>query len=151
MVRERAISGSVTLETEISDDLHALHADERKLKQILVNLLSNAVKFTKPGGIVTLRTWCNVRSGYLFQIQDTGIGMVQEDIPNALAPFGQIDSALNRQYEGTGLGLPLSKKLTELHGGTLDLQSEPGVGTTVTLRPALADRLSATFESIRAS
>ncbi len=158
MVRERATSGDVTLETEIPDGLQALHADERKLKQILVNLLSNAVKFTKPGGVVTLRTWCNVRSGFLFQVEDTGIGMAQEDIPKALAQFGQIDSALNRQYEGTGLGLPLSKTLTELHGGTLDLQSEPGVGTTVTLRlpaarlrPTPADRLSATAESARAS
>ncbi len=158
MVRERATSGDVTLETEIPDDLHALHADERKLKQILVNLLSNAVKFTKPGGVVTLRTWCNVRSGYLFQVEDTGIGMAQEDIPRALAQFGQIDSALNRQYEGTGLGLPLSKTLTELHGGTLDLQSEPGVGTIVTLRlpaarlrPTPAGRLSATAEATRAS
>ena len=158
MVRERATSGGVTLETEFPDGLHALHADERKLKQILVNLLSNAVKFTKPGGVVTLRTWCNVRSGYLFQIQDTGIGMEQQDIPKALAQFGQIDSALNRQYEGTGLGLPLSKMLTELYGGSLDLQSEPGVGTTVTLRlpaarlrPAPAGRLSATIEATRAS
>ena len=158
MVRERAISGDVTLETEIPDGLHALHADERKLKQILVNLLSNAVKFTKPGGVVTLRTWCNVRSGYLFQVEDTGIGMAQEDIPRALAQFGQIDSALNRQYEGTGLGLPLSKTLTELHGGTLDLQSEPGVGTIVTLRlpaarlrPTPAGRLSAAAESTRVS
>ncbi len=158
MVRERATSGGVTLETEIPDGLQALHADERKLKQILVNLLSNAVKFTKPGGLVTLRTWCNVKSGYLFQIQDTGIGMAQEDIPKALAQFGQIDSALNRQYEGTGLGLPLSKTLAELHGGTLDLQSEPGVGTTVTLRlpaarlrPRPVDRLSAAAGSARAS
>jgi signal transduction histidine kinase len=150
MVHERAISGGVTLETDIPDGLPALHADERKLKQILVNLLSNAVKFTRPGGVVTLRTWCTANSGYLFQVQDTGIGMAQAEISKALAPFGQVDSALNRQYEGTGLGLPLSKALTELHGGTLDLQSEPGVGTTVTLRlPAArlrlgpADRLSA--------
>jgi signal transduction histidine kinase len=158
MVHERATSGGVTLETEIPDALPALHADERKLKQILVTLLSNAVKFTRPGGVVTLRTWYNAKSGYLFQVQDTGIGMAQEDIPKALSPFGQVDSALNRQYEGTGLGLPLSKTLTELHGGTLDLQSEPGVGTTVTLRlpaarlcPAPFDRLSATAEPARAS
>lgn len=159
MVHERAISGGVTLETDIPDGLPALHADERKLKQILVNLLSNAVKFTRAGGVVTLRTWCTANSGYLFQVQDTGIGMAQAEISKALAPFGQVDSALNRQYEGTGLGLPLSKALTELHGGTLDLQSEPGVGTTVTLRlPAArlrlgpADRLSAaTAEQARAS
>ncbi len=158
MVRERAISSSVTLETEIPDGLQALHADERKLKQILVNLLSNAVKFTKPGGVVTLRTWCDLRSGYLFQIQDTGIGIAQEDIPKALSPFGQVDGALNRQYEGTGLGLLLSKTLAELHGGILDLQSELGVGTVVTLRlpaarlrPAPLDRLAAAAGSARAS
>ena len=158
MVHERATSGGITLETEIPDGLPALYADARKLKQILVNLLSNAVKFTKPGGVVTLRTWCDARGGYLFQVQDTGIGMAQEDIPKALSPFGQVDSALNRQYEGTGLGLPLSKTLAELHGGTLDLQSEPGVGTTVTLRlpaarlrPTPAGRLSAAAKSIRAS
>ena len=134
MVQERATSGGVTLETEITVDLPRLYADERKLKQILVNLLSNAVKFTKPGGSVTLGTWCNENSGFMFQVRDTGIGMAQADIPKALSQFGQVDSALNREYAGTGLGLPLSKALTELHGGALDLQSELGVGTTVTLR-----------------
>jgi len=146
MVQERAASGGVALETKVPDGLPALYADERKLKQILVNLLSNAVKFTKPGGVVTLRTWCDVHSGYLFQIQDTGIGMAQEDVPKALSPFGQVDSALNRQYQGTGLGLPLSKTLAELHGGILDLQSEPGVGTTVTLRLPAARLRSAPLD-----
>jgi signal transduction histidine kinase len=158
MMHERAASAGLTLETEISDHLPALRADERKLKQVLVNLLSNAVKFTKPGGFVTLTAWCDERSGFVLQVQDSGIGMAQQDVPKALTQFGQIDSALNRQYEGTGLGLPLSKTLTELHGGTLDLQSEPGVGTTVTLRlpaarlrPAPAGRLSAAAGSPRAS
>jgi signal transduction histidine kinase len=73
-------------------------------------------------------------SGYVFQIVDTGIGIAPEDIPKALLRFGQIDGDLNRQYEGTGLGLPLTKALVELHGGTLDLQSEVSVGTTVTVR-----------------
>ena len=70
----------------------------------------------------------------MFQIIDTGIGLAPEDIPKALSRFGQVDGDLNRQYQGTGLGLPLTKALIELHGGTLDLQSQVGVGTTVTVR-----------------
>ncbi len=70
----------------------------------------------------------------MFQIVDTGIGIAPEDIPKALSRFGQVDGDLNRQYEGTGLGLPLTKALIELHGGTLDLQSKVSVGTTVTVR-----------------
>ena len=109
-------------------------ADARKLKQILVNLLANAVKFTDAGGEVTLRAWCRTDSGYVFQITDTGIGIAPKDVPKALSRFGQIDADLNRQYEGTGLGLPLTKALVEQHGGTLDIQSEVSAGTTVTVR-----------------
>ncbi len=134
LVGHRAEQGGVKLEIELADRLPALRADERKLKQILVNLLSNAVKFTDTGGEVTLRAWCRMDSGYVFQIVDTGIGIAPEDIPKALARFGQVDGDLDRQYEGTGLGLPLTKALVELHGGVLDLQSQVGVGTTVTVR-----------------
>ncbi len=134
MVKRRAEKGGVELETEVPDDLPPLRADSRKLKQILVNLLSNGVKFTDTGGRVTLRAWCRPDSGHVFQIVDTGIGISLQDIPKALSPFQQIDSELNRKYEGTGLGLPLTKALVELHGGTLDLQSQVGIGTTVTVR-----------------
>ncbi len=134
LVGHRAEQGGIKLEFELPDQLPALRADERKLKQILVNLLSNAVKFTDSGGAVTLRAWCRVDSGHVFQIVDTGMGIAPEDIPKALTRFGQVDGDLNRQYEGTGLGLPLTKALVELHGGALDLQSEIGVGTTVTVR-----------------
>ncbi len=91
-------------------------------------------KFTSAGGKITIKLWSRTNDGYVFQIADTGIGIALEDIPKALAPFQQIDSDLNRKYEGTGLGLPLTKSLVELHGGSLDLQSEVGVGTTVTVR-----------------
>ena len=134
LVGERAEQGGIKLELDLPDQLPALRADERKLKQILVNLLSNAIKFTDAGGAVTLRAWCRMDSGYVFQIADTGIGIAPEDIPKALSHFGQVDGDLNRQYEGTGLGLPLTKALVEQHGGVLDLQSEVGVGTTVTVR-----------------
>ncbi len=134
LVQERAENGGVKLKTDIADGLLALHADKRKLKQILVNLLSNAIKFTPAGGEVTLKAWSRPDSGYVFQVIYTGIGIALADIPTALPQFGQVDADLNRQYEGTGLGLPLTKSLVEMHGGSLDLQSEVGVGTTVTVR-----------------
>ncbi len=134
LVRDRAQKSGVDLVIDVSDDLPILRVDLRKLKQILVNLLSNAIKFTDTSGKVTLRAWCRADSGHVFQIIDTGIGIALGDIPKALSPFQQIDSELNRKYEGTGLGLPLTKNLVEMHGGSLDLQSELGVGTTVTIR-----------------
>ena len=118
----------------------------RKLKQILVNILSNAIKFTDDGGRVTFKIWCSADSGYVFQISDTGIGIAAEDIPKALAPFRQVDGGLSRSHEGTGLGLPLAKSLVEMHGGTLDLQSEIGVGTTVTVRLP-AERIVASLDN----
>ncbi len=134
LVRERARNGGVRLVTKIPEELPALRFDERKLKQILINLLSNAVKFTPAGGTVTIKAWCKADAGYVFQITDTGIGIALEDIPKALTSFGQIDSKLARKYDGTGLGLPLTKSLVEMSSGSMDLQSEVGVGTTVTVR-----------------
>ncbi len=134
LVRQRAMDGRVELELNIRRELPLLHADERKFKQILVNLLTNAIKFTDPGGVVTFKAWYRAESGFVFQVIDTGMGIAPEDIPKALSQFGQVDNALSRQYEGTGLGLPLSKSLVELHGGSFDLQSKVGVGTTITMR-----------------
>jgi len=134
LVEQRALQSGIKIGLELADQLPALRADERKLKQILVNLLANAVKFIEFGGEVMLRVWCRKDSGYVFQIADTGIGIASEDIPKALSQFGQVDGNLDRQYDGTGLGLSLTKALVELHGGTLDLQSQVGVGTTVTVR-----------------
>jgi PAS domain S-box-containing protein len=142
MVQGRATEHGITLVQEIAKDLPPLRADIRKLKQILVNLLSNGIKFTNSGGRVTLKAWCDKTVGHVIQIIDTGIGIAPEDIATALAPFQQIDSKLSRKYEGTGLGLPLTKAIAEMHGGTLDLQSEVGVGTTVTVRFP-ADRIVA--------
>ncbi len=134
LVTGRAQDGNIELATKLADDAPMLRADKLKLKQILINLLSNAIKFTDPGGKITLKAWCSMNSGYVFQVVDTGIGIALEDIPKALMPFQQIDNRLNRKYQGTGLGLPLSKSLIEMHGGSLDLQSQVGVGTTVTVR-----------------
>ncbi len=130
----QAARGRVALKTEIPADLAPLRADRRILRQILDNLISNAVKFTAPGGTVTVSAWAGGDDGYALQVADSGIGMAPEDIPVALAPFGQVESGVRRHHEGRGLGLPLAKALVELHAGSFDLQSEPGVGTTVTLR-----------------
>lgn len=134
LVNHRAKTKGVALTLKIPIELPTLYADNRKLKQILVNLLANAIKFTESGGTVTLSVWREPDEGCIFQICDTGIGMATEDIPKALSRFGQIDSDLNRKYEGTGLGLPLTKEFVELHGGVLELQSERGIGTTATVR-----------------
>ena len=134
LVKGRAHKAGVVLETDLAEQLPMLRADERKLKQILVNLLSNAIKFTDVGGRVFLKISLPNDGGHVFQVIDTGIGIASEDIPTALSRFGQVDGSLARKYEGTGLGLPLTKLLVELHGGTLNLQSEVGVGTTVTVR-----------------
>ncbi len=133
MVRQRAERSRLQLVVDIPKNPPLLRADPRKVKQILVNLLSNAVKFT-PAGKITVKAWWRADGGYVFQVVDTGIGIALEDIPKALSQFGQVDGKLNRRYHGTGLGLPLSKTLVEMHGGSLDLQSEVGVGTTVTVR-----------------
>jgi signal transduction histidine kinase len=111
-----------------------LWVDERKLKQILINLLSNAVKFTPEGGRVTLAVRIDEAGGFLAEIADTGIGIAAEDMWKAMAPFRQVDSKISRSYEGTGLGLPLTKALVELHGGTLAIDSAVGKGTTVAVR-----------------
>ena len=135
MVGERAENRNVALAVDIDEaSLPLLYADKTRIKQAMLNLLSNAVKFTEVGGTVTTRVRYTSESGFVLQVTDTGIGMTPEDIPLALARFHQVESALNRKYQGTGLGLPLSKALVEQHGGSLDLQSELDVGTTATVR-----------------
>ncbi|MPY68899.1 MAG: hypothetical protein GEU92_02310 [Alphaproteobacteria bacterium] len=132
MVRRQAETARIALAIDIPPDMPRIRADERRLRQVLLNLLSNAVKFTPEDGamrVVAYRT----AMGVAVSVTDTGIGIASEDIPKALERFGQVDDTLGRRYEGTGLGLPLSKSLMELHGGTLELESTLGVGTTVTI------------------
>jgi PAS domain S-box-containing protein len=132
MVRKRAESADIALNAEVPPNLPLLHADDRRIKQILLNLLSNAVKFTDAGGRVDLT--CHIaKDGRLaVRVSDTGIGMTAEDLGKAMEPFGQVDSRLARRYEGTGLGLPLTKALVEHHGGQLVAESTPGQGTVIT-------------------
>jgi len=125
---------SLNLEVNLSKNLPPMRADPTKLKQILANLLSNATKFTEAGGTVGLDAQFEPAHGHVIQVHDTGIGMAPEAIPSATNPFSQVDGSKNRKFEGAGLGLPLAKQFTELHGGSLKIQSTPGNGTSVTLR-----------------
>jgi signal transduction histidine kinase len=132
MIQSQAQKADIALSTDIADGLPALKADKRRIKQVLVNLLSNAVKFTPSGGRVNISVQLT-GVGLALAVADSGIGIAPQDIPKALEVFGQVDSSLARKYEGTGLGLPLSKQLMELHGGSLSLESQVNVGTTVTV------------------
>jgi PAS domain S-box-containing protein len=134
LVGERATAGGLTLSTQIEIGLPRLVADETRLKQILLNLLGNAVKFTEPGGIVVLAVRRAADGGVEFDVADTGLGMTPAEIEIATEPFGQVDGGLARQREGTGLGLPLARRLTELHGGSFIIDSEKGQGTKVIVR-----------------
>src|SRR5882724_9379244 len=133
MVALRAAEVGIDLRSMIAPGLPPVRADERRLRQILLNLLSNAVKFTPKGGAITLAAERRGRD-VAITVTDTGIGMAPEHIGIALARFGQVDNRLARRYEGTGLGLPLVKRLVELHGGTLAIASTLGRGTTVTIQ-----------------
>jgi len=111
-----------------------LMADERFVKQMLINLMSNAVKFTNDGGWVRISTQTSSDGHLEVCVSDNGIGIAEKDIPVVLSTFGQVESAETRTNHGTGLGLPLTQRLIELHGGELRLESELGIGTTIALR-----------------
>lgn len=139
-VQQQAYKKRIQLLDCIFPNLPDLVIDERRVRQILINLLTNAVKFTPEGGRVSLTVTPEVRqigdetqSMVRFTIRDTGIGIAPDDQHKLFQPFIQIDSALNRQYQGTGLGLTLVKQITELHGGQVGLTSEVGVGSRFTI------------------
>ncbi len=131
--REKQISLNLDILANLSEN-DAFYADPQRVRQILLNLLSNAVKFTPAGGNVTLRIRI-VPQGVMFQVQDTGIGIAPEQQPLIFQKFQQLDSSYQRHYEGTGLGLALTKQLVELHGGKIEFASQVNVGSifTVTL------------------
>src|SRR5262249_17956481 len=107
-------------------------ADERRLKQIVLNLVSNAIKFTPSGGTVTVSlAGGGAQGGLMIAVSDTGIGIAAEDLPRVMEAFRQIDHGLNRRQNGTGLGLPLTRHLVQLHGGELTIESTPNLGTVV--------------------
>jgi PAS domain S-box-containing protein len=146
LLQPRLQSAELTLVQSLPDSLPGLRGDRQRLRQILLNLLSNAVKFTGPGGTVTLSAQVEA-GGLVIRVADTGVGMSQSDLQKAMLPFTQIDSGLHRKYAGTGLGLPLTKSMVEMHGGSMVLDSTPGVGTVVTVRFPPERTFAATAQS----
>ena len=147
IVAGQAHERKIDVYTDLPEKMPKIYADRVRLMQILLNLVSNAIKFTNEGGQVTIRARAEAAKNnihyFTFEVQDTGIGMSEADVRKAFTLFNQLDSGLNRKYDGAGLGLPLTKRLVELHHGKIKIDSIEGVGTTVTVRltsdPALLD------------
>jgi signal transduction histidine kinase len=132
LIRERAQRHSIQLGLDVDSRLNEMEADERKVKQILLNLLSNAVKFTPDGGRVDVIAKMDTTK-VAIAVKDTGIGIAPEDHAAVFEEFKQVGRDYTRKAEGTGLGLALTKRFVELHGGEISLASAPGKGSTFTI------------------
>jgi signal transduction histidine kinase len=133
LVSTRLTKGGLSDSVNLPPDLPPLRADERKTMQVLLNLLTNAVKFTPSGGHIEIAARYAPATGLTLTVSDTGIGIAPADLGRIITPFEQVDSSFSRSHQGTGLGLPLVKAIIELHGGSLALNSEVGVGTTASV------------------
>lgn len=131
-MREKISEKHIVLLDKI-ENKPVIRAEEPSLKQVIRNILSNAIQFTPEGGRITLFTNYDHDGSYRISIADTGIGLSAKEIEKALSPFGQIDNALDRSGTGTGLGLPLSNAIIKIHGGDIEILSEKGIGTTVSI------------------
>ncbi|MEM1102471.1 MAG: HAMP domain-containing sensor histidine kinase [Pseudomonadota bacterium] len=132
LVGPKAKEKGVAVRAKAASGLPTMMADAAKLKQAVVKLLNNAIKFTDTGGSILIAAAADARS-VTIRVRDNGIGMRSDQIATALRPFSQIQSDLSRRFDGSGLGLPIAKALAELHGGTLKIASQEGVGTEVRL------------------
>lgn len=132
MMASRAFSAGLKIVEEIDQNLPPLYADPRLIRQVLINLVGNAVKYSNEGGIITIKSYMTKYNTLHIVVSDQGIGIPKDRISEALEPFGQVSKPSDSRG-GTGLGLPLAKAMTELHGGSLSLESEYGKGTTVTV------------------
>lgn len=133
-ISNAAETAGVRIEIRLPPGLPAFRADERMLKQMLMNLLSNAIKFTPEGKRIRISAAPEGDDRIRIAVTDTGIGIPEEDLPRVLEPFVQVSTPVQKRAEGTGLGLPLTKSLVELHGGTLQMWSRPGRGTRAVIR-----------------
>jgi len=134
LVEVRAVEHRVTIDCIHAGPRVHLHADQRALKQVALNLLTNAVKFNKAGGRVTVHTRVDRDGSFILAVADTGIGISAEARLRIFAPFQQADPTVSRRFEGTGLGLWICKALVEMHDGSIEVESEEQIGTTVTTR-----------------
>jgi CheY-like chemotaxis protein/anti-sigma regulatory factor (Ser/Thr protein kinase) len=129
-IKQAALKKQINIVSSFNQDVTTIQADQRRLKQVLVNLLSNAVKFTPEGGQIGLEFEVDPgQEAVHFTVWDTGIGISAEDLGHLFQPFVQVDSSLSRQFEGTGLGLSLVSRLTQMHGGGIAIESEVGKGS----------------------
>ena len=131
LMSDNAAQRDITLTCTCPAKLPLLRADRSMVTRIIMNLVSNAVKFTEPGGHVDVVAAHETGGDLILAVSDDGVGISERELELVMQPFVQADSSLSRKHEGTGLGLPLTKKMVELHGGRLELESAPGVGTTV--------------------
>jgi signal transduction histidine kinase len=129
-VRVQAEKKSIDLQAEVPPVRPLVHGDALRLRQVMINLLSNAVKFTEKGS-VRVSLACDADGAFGITVSDSGIGMSPEEIATALEPFGQVENAITKKYEGSGLGLPLARRFVELHGGNIVITSAKGIGTQV--------------------
>jgi signal transduction histidine kinase len=130
-IRAQADLRHISIDVRLPDTPIRMFADRTRMLQVLINLLSNAVKFTHEDGQIVVSATVNPGGDVVLSVIDSGIGMTETEVQIALEPFGQVDSALSRSYQGTGLGLPLAVRLMELHGGRLEVTSIKGKGTAV--------------------
>jgi len=129
-----AYGKQITIGQSVSPALQTVHIDRQRLRQVLTNLVSNAVKFTDPGGAVEVKAGPGENGALELSVKDTGIGIRPEDLGRLFTEFEQLDSGSTRSFQGTGLGLALTRKLVEFQGGSVSVESEPGVGSVFTVR-----------------
>ncbi len=141
-IRGPAGQSGVRMHLTLPDEPMVLRGDVQKLRQIFANLVSNAVKFTPDGGDVYIEAEFENDGNVSVLVRDTGIGMDEEELDVALAPFGQVDSTRARWREGTGLGLPIAKALIEMHGGSLSIRSAKSMGTEASVKLPTKDLVS---------
>lgn len=131
--QKAAEDARIKLTTDIPNTLPPVRGDASKLKQTFTNLLSNAVKFTPPGGQAMVTAMATTDGGLVVEIKDNGVGMSEQELEVAMTPFGQVDGSRTRWREGAGLGLPIARSLIDLHGGRMNIDSQKGKGTTVSV------------------
>ncbi len=149
IIAPRASESNVDLMQSFANDYFIIRLDPKRFKQIMLNLLSNSVKFTPEGGSVMVSVFPDLKGEKIsIEVKDTGVGIAEKDIPTVMSLFGQVETDLNRKYEGTGIGLPFAKKLTAIMGGIFDLQSKVGIGTRITLTFPYDKKLNAEYAEL---